>query len=128
MAQFVGRWKMESYDPNIEEFMTASNTPDAMKSVLISEFAKGSTFMYDYSRTGTTWNMKTITPFGELENTFPEGQPTASKLVDGRDVTTVITVDGNKLVEKATGVDVTVVAERTVSGDTMTSKYSCKIM
>nr|ALS04569.1 cellular retinoic acid-binding protein 2 [Pseudodiaptomus poplesia] len=92
MDSFKGKYERVSAD-NYEEFLKALGV-----GLLLRKAATVSTPVMEVSEENGTWTIKTSTTLKTMELKFKIGEEFDETTPDGRDVTALVTLDGNKLV------------------------------
>nr|ALS04896.1 cellular retinoic acid-binding protein 2 [Pseudodiaptomus poplesia] len=92
MDSFKGKYERVSAD-NYEEFLKALGV-----GLLLRKAATVSTPVMEVSEENGTWTIKTSTTLKTMELKFKIGEEFDGTTPDGRDVTALVTLDGNKLV------------------------------
>ncbi len=111
MVQHAGKYKQTKED-KYEDFLKELGL-----NLMMRKAAKASTPLMEISEVSPgKWKMVTSTKMKAVEIVFESGKPLEEKTADGRDVTTTVTIDGNKWTtvqknKKAGGPDVTVIRE-----------------
>jgi hypothetical protein len=112
-AAFVGTWKMESSE-NFDSYMEAVGVGAAMAK--IGSMSKPTVTI---SVDGDTWNMKSETLFKNSKLQFQIGVEFDETTPDDRQMKTIFTLEGNKLIQDQKGEKPSVIT-REVNGDKMT--------
>merc|ERR1712119_105643 len=92
MDTFKGKWKRTSSD-QYEEFLSALDV-----NFLLRKAANASTPVMEISEEGGVWSIKTSTTLKSMELKFKLGEEFEEKTPDGREVTALVTLEGNSLV------------------------------
>nr|ALS04897.1 cellular retinoic acid-binding protein 2 [Pseudodiaptomus poplesia] len=92
MDSFKGKYERVSAD-NYEEFLKALGV-----GLLLRKAATVSTPVMEVSEESGTWTIKTSTSLKTMELKFKIGEEFEETTQDGREVTALVTLDGNKLV------------------------------
>jgi len=92
MDTFKGKYERTSAE-NYEEFLKALDV-----NFLLRKAATVSTPVMDVSEDGGVWTIKTSTTLKSMELKFEVGKEFDETTADGRDVSALVTVDGNKFV------------------------------
>nr|ALS04844.1 cellular retinoic acid-binding protein 2 [Pseudodiaptomus poplesia] len=92
MDSFKGKYERVFAD-NYEEFLKALGV-----GLLLRKAATVSTPVMEVSEENGTWTIKTSTTLKTMELKFKIGEEFDETTPDGRDVTALVTLDGNKLV------------------------------
>merc|ERR1712112_293958 len=96
MDSFKGKWKRTSSD-QYEEFLSALDV-----NFLLRKAANASTPVMEISEEGGVWSIKTSTTLKSMELKFKLGEEFDEKTPDGREVTSIVTQEGDKLICKQT--------------------------
>lgn len=118
MADLQGKFKLSS-SKNFEEFMKALGVGMVMR-----KLGASSKPTVEITQDGDTWSIKTVTTFKTTEIKFKLGEEFEETRMDGSIVKTVVTLDGNKLVQKQFG-DKEVIITRELEGDKL--KVVCTV-
>merc|ERR1712105_276176 len=92
MDSFKGKWKRTSSD-QYEEFLSALDV-----NFLLRKAANASTPVMEICEEGGVWSIKTSTTLKSMELKFKLGEEFEEKTPDGREVTAIVTLEGNSLV------------------------------
>merc|ERR1712183_122457 len=92
MDSFKGKGKRTSSD-QYEEFLSALDV-----NFLLRKAANASTPVMEISEEGGVWTIKTSTTLKSMELKFKLGEEFEEKTPDGREVTAIVTLEGNSLV------------------------------
>jgi len=95
--EFAGKFKLTSSD-KFEEYMKAMGV-----GLVTRKMANSATPVQDITINGDEYTIKTATSFKTTEIKFKLGQEFDETTADGRNVKTVITKDGNKLIQTQKG-------------------------
>ncbi|XP_070542470.1 fatty acid-binding protein, liver-like [Ptychodera flava] len=110
---FAGKWNFDRSE-NVEEFLIAAGAPpDAAKQAI------SLTGSVEYSKSGDSYLVKTVSSGGTLERTIQFGQPFEMEIPGyGKKATVVGSNEGGKLVFRGSGAD-KITETREVQGSTM---------
>merc|ERR1712117_148254 len=92
MDSFKGKFETTSAE-KYEEFLKALDV-----NFLLRKAATVSTPVMEVSEEGGVWTIKTSTTLKSMELKFKLGEPFDETTPDGREVDSVVTVDGNKFI------------------------------
>nr|KAB1091164.1 lipocalin/fatty-acid binding family protein [Acinetobacter baumannii] len=118
MSGPLGKFKLVSSE-NFDEFMKAQGVGMVMR-----KLGASSKPTVEITQDGDTWSIKTVTTFKTTEIKFKLGEEFEETRMDGSIVKTVVTLDGNKLVQKQFG-DKEVIITRELEGDKL--KVVCTV-
>uniref|UniRef100_A0A1W7RAI2 Fatty acid-binding protein n=1 Tax=Hadrurus spadix TaxID=141984 RepID=A0A1W7RAI2_9SCOR len=118
MSGVTGKFKLISSE-NFDDFLAACGVGMVMR-----KLGASSKPVVEISNDGDTWTIKTITTFKTSEIKFKLGEEFQETRLDGSIVKTVVTLDGDKLVQKQFG-DKEVVITREIEGDKL--KVVCTV-
>ena len=93
-AAFVGSWKLtesEKFDDFLKELGV---------NMVLRKFAKAATPTVNISNEGDKWKIETITTMKTSLIEFKMGEEFLEKRLDGNEVRSVMTMDGNKMIQK----------------------------
>ena len=93
MENAIGRFERASVD-NYEEFLVEA----LGLSTFMAKCAVGLTPIMEVTREDETWTIKTTTTIKSIALKFKLGEPFDETSPDGRDVSSIVTQDGNKFV------------------------------
>jgi len=110
MTDFIGKFKLTSSD-NFDEFLKELGA-----NFVLRNLAKTSTPVFEVSKDGEQFTMKTTTTLKTSEIKFELGKEFEENRLDGKKVKTVVVADGNKLVQTQYG-DKEVKIVREFNGD-----------
>ncbi|XP_064621045.1 sodium/calcium exchanger regulatory protein 1-like isoform X2 [Lineus longissimus] len=125
--KIVGSWTATGETENIDEYLALIGLSDEMK-----EKARQSQPRYEIEHDGTTWTFRAIMGDFKRETKFKLGEAFQTSTIDGREVTSTVRQDGNKLVEEQAHPAFNSTITRWVEGDnlmmTITAKsVMCKV-
>ena len=92
MEKIIGKFKRISIE-NFDEFLKALGV-----NVIFRKVATASVPTMEVSKAGDTWSIRTWTTLRAMELTFRLGEPFDEISPDGRPVTSVVTLEGNKFI------------------------------
>ncbi|XP_022665322.1 fatty acid-binding protein homolog 5-like isoform X1 [Varroa jacobsoni] len=93
-AAFVGSWKLtesEKFDDFLKELGV---------NMVLRKFAQAATPTVNISNEGDKWKIETITTMKTSLIEFKMGEEFLEKRLDGNEVRSVMTMDGNKMIQK----------------------------
>ena len=92
MDSFIGKYKC-NFAKKYDEFMKALDV-----NILVRKAATVSSPVMEVSKEGDRWCIQTSTSLKSMELKFELGKKFEETTADGREVTAVVTLDGNKFV------------------------------
>lgn len=112
MTNFAGKWKLTSSE-NFDEYMKVLGV-----GLVTRKMANTATPVQEITESGDHYTIKTSTSFKTTEIAFDLGKEFEETTADGRKVKTIVTKDGNKLIQSQKG-DKDSVLTREFNGDEM---------
>ena len=102
MIEAEAKAEMEKHLIGKFKRIAAENYEELLKglgvNVIFRKIATASTPMFEVSRNGDTWTFQTSTALRAIQLSFQVGVPFEELSPDGREVTSVVTQDGNKFI------------------------------
>ncbi|XP_054158608.1 fatty acid-binding protein-like [Oppia nitens] len=114
MAEFAGKWKLDKSD-NFDNFLKELGINFMMR-----KMAGTASPTVEISRDGDSFTFKTITSIKTSSVTFTLGQEFEEERLDGKKVKSVMTLDGNKLIQTQVDNGKEVKYVREFNGDVLT--------
>ena len=114
MAELTGKWKLEKSD-NFDNFLKELGVNFMMR-----KMANTSSPTVEITRDGDSFEFKTVTALKTSVIKFTLGQEFEEERLDGKKVKSVMTLEGNKLVQSQTDNGKEVKYVREFDGDTLT--------
>ncbi|XP_059178227.1 fatty acid-binding protein, brain-like [Physella acuta] len=92
VEKLFGHWKLQQNE-NFNEYMKANNVNVALRAV-----GKSITSYEEIKRDGDHWTIHITSTFKNQKIEFQLGQPFTEHTLDGRDMTSTFSIEGDKLV------------------------------
>ncbi|XP_025089133.1 fatty acid-binding protein, adipocyte-like [Pomacea canaliculata] len=122
MAALNGKWKLVSLD-NFELYLDAVGVQGESRERALKLLTPENNIVQDISIDGDNISIVTITPVSPIEVNAQNGVEFVSRYLDGREIKTLFTVDGDTLVEEISGPFSSKIV-RAIEGDQMVMKMS----
>ncbi|XP_018496932.1 fatty acid-binding protein homolog 5 [Galendromus occidentalis] len=94
MSQFIGSWKLtesEKFDDLLSEMGVG---------FVLRKFAQTATPTVNISQDGDKWKLETVTSLKTSVIEFKMGEEFVEKRLDGNDVRSIMTLEGDKMIQK----------------------------
>jgi len=115
MSEFTGKYKLEKSD-NFDNFLKELGV-----NFMLRKLANSTSPTLEITRNGDEFVFKTVSTVKTSTMTFTLGQEFEEERLDGKKVKSVITVEGNKLIQTQKDGAKEVIYVREFSGDTLTA-------
>uniref|UniRef100_A0A0B6ZY45 Lipocalin/cytosolic fatty-acid binding domain-containing protein n=1 Tax=Arion vulgaris TaxID=1028688 RepID=A0A0B6ZY45_9EUPU len=116
----IGTWNCQSVE-NFEAYLEGLGVPDEIR-----ELSKDSKPTVEISRDGSQWRIKTTAGDRTIEHTYVENEETEINSLIGKKVTSTLTTEGSKLVERQKVGDIDIVIERSIQNGEYIAKFRAK--
>ncbi|CAH1800528.1 unnamed protein product [Owenia fusiformis] len=122
---FVGKWELSASD-NLDAYLTALGVPAGKQADIKAALEPPAKSTEEYSLSGDSLTVKTVTTAGDETHTYQLGAPTDDNILTWAAAKVVFEAKGNTLIETQKGDFGEAVVEATATGNTLTVKLTSK--